>query len=53
MEMETGKSHELKKIKTHLTPLKRRNFTGIVQDFYKNQFIFTGKTHETEKISMF
>jgi hypothetical protein len=34
-------------------PVKRRKFTGVVQDFHRNQFIFTGKTQEHEKISVF
>ena len=30
--------------------LERRNFTGITQEFHRNQFNFTEKTQEWEKI---
>jgi hypothetical protein len=33
--------------------LEHRNFTGIAQKFYRNRFIFTGKTQEQEKIPAF
>jgi len=29
--------------------LERRNFTGITQEFHRNQFNFTGKTQEWKK----
>jgi hypothetical protein len=29
--------------------LEHRNFIGIAQKFYRNQFIFTGKTQEQKK----
>ncbi|KAL6847675.1 hypothetical protein ACP4OV_022463 [Aristida adscensionis] len=34
-------------------PLERRNFTGITQEFYRNQFNFTGISQETGKIPPF
>jgi hypothetical protein len=30
-------------------PLECRNFIGIIQEFHRNQFIFTEKTQETGK----
>ena len=37
---------------THRPPLERRNFTTIIQEFHRNQFIFIEKTQETGNFPM-
>jgi hypothetical protein len=53
MEMETGKSHELKKNQNTFNPFGTQEFYGNCTGFLQKSIHFHRKTHETEKFSMF